>query len=155
MVRFSIYEVNSMWMDSDREKIDHIHRTIHAIGWLLCCFDLDQFHCVLAVQVSASTALRNDTLHVQNEYRAVLHDQAKKNTLSQSLREFFKPTRHTVYYFQFLFTSIGLCLHAHPKPKMTEKFQLPYFQKSNGILHVFWAPTCLNSSKTANFLRFS
>ena len=28
-------------------------------------------------------------------------------------------------------------------------------QKSNGILHVFWAPMCLNSSKTANFLRFS
>ena len=81
----------------------------------------------------------------------------KKNTLSQSLREFFKPTRHAVFnfLFNFFFTSIGLCLHAHPKPKMTEKFQLPYFQKSNRILHVFWAPTCLNSSKTANFLRFS
>ena len=60
----------------------------------------------------------------------------KKNTLSQSLREFFKPTRHAVFYFYF-FTSIGLCLHAHPKPKMTGKFQLPYFQKLNGILHVF------------------
>ena len=81
----------------------------------------------------------------------------KKNTLSQSLREFFKPTRHAVFYFvfYFFFTSIGLCLHAHPKPKMTEKFQLQYFQKSNRILHVFWAPTYLNSSKTANFLRFS
>ena len=81
----------------------------------------------------------------------------KKNTLSQSLREFFKPARHAVFifYFIFFFTSIGLCLHAHAKPKMTEKFQLPYFQKSNGILHVFLAPTCLNSSKTANFLRFS
>ena len=54
----------------------------------------------------------------------------KKNTLSQSLREFFKPTRHAVFYFLFylfFFTSIGLCLHAHPKPKMTEKFQLRYF----------------------------
>ena len=81
----------------------------------------------------------------------------KKNTLSQSLRELFNPTRHAVFYFlfYFIFTSIGLCLHAHPKPKMTEKFQLPYFQKSNRILHVFWAPTCLNSSKTANFIRFS
>ena len=82
----------------------------------------------------------------------------KKNTLSQSLREFFKPTRHAFFLFFilfFFFTSIGLCLHAHPKPKMTEKFQLPYFQKSKGILHVFWAPTCLYSSKTANFLRFS
>ena len=79
----------------------------------------------------------------------------KKNTLSQSLREFFKPARHAFFYFIIFFTSIGLCLHAHPKPKMTEKFQLPYFQKSKGILHVFWAPTCLNSSKTANFLRCS
>ena len=79
----------------------------------------------------------------------------KKNNLSQILREFFKPTRHAVFYFLFFFfTSIGLCLHAHPKPKMTEKFQLPYFQKSNGILHVFWALTGLNSSKTANFLCF-
>ena len=80
----------------------------------------------------------------------------KKNTLSQSLREFFKPTRHAVFYFlfYFFFTSIGLCLRAHAKPKMTEKFQLPYFQKSNGTLHVFWTPTCLNSSKTANFLLF-
>ena len=43
----------------------------------------------------------------------------------------------------------------YKKQKMTEKFQLPYFQKSNGILDVFWAPTYLNSSKTANFLRFS
>ena len=59
--------------------------------------------------------------------------------MSQSLREFFKPTRHAVFYFllYFFFTSIGLYLHAYPKPKMTEKFQLPYFQKSNGILHVF------------------
>ena len=58
------------------------------------------------------------------------------------------------FIFYFFFTSIGLCLHAHPKPKMTEKFQLPYFQKSNRILHIFWAPTCLNSSKTANFFVF-
>ena len=42
-----------------------------------------------------------------------------------------------LFFILFLFTSIGLCLHAHPKPKMTEKFQLPYFQKSNRILHVF------------------
>ena len=68
------------------------------------------------------------------------HKAKKKNTLSQSLREFFKPTRHAFFFYFILFyfiTSIGLCLHAHAKPKMTEKFQLPYFQKSNRILHVF------------------
>ena len=64
--------------------------------------------------------------------------------------------RFFIFHFIYLFLlQFGLCLHAHPKPKMTEKFQRPYFQKSNGILHVFWAPTCLNSSKTAKFLRFS
>ena len=51
----------------------------------------------------------------------------KKNTLSQSLREFFKPTRHAVFYF-FFFTSIGLCLHAQPKPKMTESFNFRIFR---------------------------
>ena len=45
--------------------------------------------------------------------------------------------RFFIFYFYFFFTLIDLCLHAHPKPKMTEKFQLPYFQKSNGILHIF------------------
>ena len=59
--------------------------------------------------------------------------------------------RFFIFYFIFFYFNWPLPLRAHPKPKMTEKFQLPYFQKSNRILHVFWAPTCLNSSKTANF----
>ena len=34
------------------------------------------------------------------------------------------------YFILFIFfTSIGLCLHAHPKPKITEKFQLPFFSE--------------------------
>ena len=82
----------------------------------------------------------------------------KKNTFSQRLREFFKPMRHAVFYFLFYFFFLLQLAFASthiPKPNMTEKFQLPYFQKSNGILHgFFFAPTCLNSSKTANFLRF-
>ena len=32
----------------------------------------------------------------------------KKNTLSQSLREFFKPTRHAVFYFLFYFFLLQL-----------------------------------------------
>ena len=79
----------------------------------------------------------------------------KKKKLCLKACENFSNRRGMRFFILFFFTSIGLCLHAHPKPKMTEKFQLPYFQKSNGILHVFWTPTCLNSSKTANFLRFS
>ena len=76
---------------------------------------------------------------VHSQGGVVTINKAKKNTLSQRLREFFKPTRHAVFYFLFFifFYFLGLCLHAHPKPKMTEKFQLPYFQKSNRILHVF------------------
>ena len=33
----------------------------------------------------------------------VRSNKAKKNTLSQSLREFFNPTRHAVFYFLFYF----------------------------------------------------
>ena len=90
-------------------------------------------------------------------FQKVLNKAKKKNTLSQSLREFFKPTRHAVFYFLFYFiflTSIGRCLHAHPKPKMTEKFQLPYFQKSNGILHIFLSSHVLKffqNSKLSSF----
>ena len=75
------------------------------------------------------------------DFDLILSKAKKKNTLSQSLREFFKPTWHAVFYFlfYFFFTSIGLCLHAHPKPKMTEKFQLPYFTRflSSHVLKFF------------------
>ena len=61
--------------------------------------------------------------------------------------------RFFIFYFIF-FTSIGLYLHAHPKPKITEKFQLPYFQKSNGILHVFELPRAYILPKQQTFFVF-
>ena len=62
--------------------------------------------------------------------------------------------RFFIFYFIFFFTSIGLCLHAHAKPKKTEKFQLPYFQKSNGILHVFELPRAYILPKQQTFFVF-
>ena len=101
-----------------------------------------------------NTYLEKYMFHVENTVHTL---RLKKKYFVSKLARIFQTDAACVFLFFilfFFFTSIGLCLHAHPKPKMTEKFQLPYFQKSNGILHVFWAPTCFYSSKTANFLSF-
>ena len=68
-------------------------------------------------------------------------------TMSQSLREFFKPTRHAVFYFLFYFFYFNWPLPPRTSETKNDwKVSTSYFQKSNGILHVFWAPTCKLSS---------
>ena len=77
----------------------------------------------------------------------------KKNTLSQSFREFFKPRRHAV--FNFLLLQLAFASTHIRNPKWLKSFNFCIFRNQTGFYTFFWAPTCLNSSKTANFLRFS
>ena len=95
-------------------------------------------------------SLMHPLTYTCSQQNILTHKAKKKNTLSQSLREFFKPTRHAFFYFLFYFFYFNW-----PLPPRTSETKNDWKVSTSVFTEIKQNFTCFLSSHVLKFFQNS